>query len=231
MTKKIFFTAFLLTLSLNGLCQQMPDPVKLLPSYPLPGSAHFQNDSLCYEEGKRLRDTPRGKVAVEDVNASVPYILSRFGKAIGMDIDAEKLPVTTGFINRTMTWTRESIQEAKKIYNRQRPYQYFEEGTPVPHKERKDDFTSYPSGHTIRFWIATLVMTAIAPEYQDEILRTGYEMGQSRVIVGFHYQSDVDAARLLAGACFARFAAEDSWISSLREASEEFHKVCVPQTE
>jgi len=247
MFKKTLFTAVLLTIfCINSIGQTsnhvekaeyymetglMPDPLRFLPDYPKVGSIPFLNDSLRYEEGKQLRETPRGKVAVEDVSRSVPHVLDRFGKSIGIDLDADKMPKTAALIYQTMATARLSISNAKNVYSRQRPYQHFNEGTPVPERESKDDFTSYPSGHTIRFWIAALTMTAIAPEYQNEFLRTGYDMGQSRVIVGFHYQSDVDNARLVAGACFARLCAEDSWIAALREASEEFHEICPEKTE
>ena len=205
--------------------ESMPDAVNLLPWYPEPGSAAFLADSVCYEEGKALRDTPRGKAAVEDASTSVKHVMRRFGESVGLEFNADDFPVTADFIYRTMATARLSITNAKKTYNRQRPYQHFHEGTPVPSSERPDDFTSYPSGHTIRFWIAALTMSAIAPQYQNEFLKAGYEMGQSRVIIGFHYQSDVDAARLVASACFARMCADENWRASLAEASEEFNAI------
>ena len=52
---------------------------------------------------------------------------------------------------------------------------------------------SYPSGHTAIGWATALVLAEINPDRQNEILKRGFEMGQSRVICGYHFQSDVDA--------------------------------------
>jgi acid phosphatase (class A) len=49
-------------------------------------------------------------------------------------------------------------------------------------------------------------------------------MGQSRVICGYHFQSDVDAARLVAGAVVARLHANDAFTLQLKKAKEEFAK-------
>ena len=69
--------------------------------------------------------------------------------------------------------------------------------------------------------MAALTLTAVLPEYANEIMRIGYDIGQSRVIVGFHYQSDVDAARLAASATFARLCAEKSFFEAIEKARKE----------
>ena len=47
-------------------------------------------------------------------------------------------------------------------------------------------------------------------------------MGQSRVICGYHWQSDVDAARVVASAVVARLHANDEFMAQLKLAKEEF---------
>jgi acid phosphatase (class A) len=49
-------------------------------------------------------------------------------------------------------------------------------------------------------------------------------MGQSRVICGYHFQSDVDAARLVAAAVVARLHANEEFTLQLKKAKEEFAK-------
>ena len=49
-------------------------------------------------------------------------------------------------------------------------------------------------------------------------------MGQSRVIAGFHYQSDVDAARLAASAAFARLCAEPQFLEMVQKAKQEIRQ-------
>ena len=47
-------------------------------------------------------------------------------------------------------------------------------------------------------------------------------MGQSRVICGYHFQSDVDAGRLVASAVVARLHANDAFMIQLGKAKKEF---------
>ena len=50
-------------------------------------------------------------------------------------------------------------------------------------------------------------------------------MGQSRVICGYHFQSDVDAARIVASAVVARLHANENFIKQLGKAKQEFAKL------
>ena len=49
--------------------------------------------------------------------------------------------------------------------------------------------------------------------------------GQSRVICGYHWQSDVDAARLISAAVVARLHAEPAFQEQLAKAKKEFAKL------
>lgn len=103
---------------------------------------------------------------------------------------------------------------------------FYREGTLIPEYEEDSRQTgSYPSGHTIRGWGMALVLAQLNPARQDEILVAGYEWGQSRVIAGYHWQSDIDASRLLASACFARLQACDKYLEDVKEAREELEKL------
>jgi acid phosphatase (class A) len=202
----------------------LPDVITFLPEAPKPSDPIFYNDSCVYEEGKRLRDTKRGQLAVADTSITIRYIMQRFGRAMKCDLTPEKYPILSSFLYRTYATARLSITKAKDYYHRQRPYQYFNEHTPVPSHEDANDWTSYPSGHTIRFWTSALLLASIAPEHQNEIFKTGYELGQSRAIVGYHYQSDLDAARLVAGTVFARLMASPQWRKEYKKAAKEYKK-------
>jgi len=204
---------------------ELPNVITFLPDVPKTSDPIFFNDSCVYEEGKRLRDTARGQLAVADTSITLRYIMQRFGRAMECDLTPENYPFLSKFLLRTYATARLSITKAKDFYHRQRPYQYFNEHTPVPNHEDANDWTSYPSGHTIRYWTSALLLASIAPEHQNEIFKTGYEMGQSRAIVGYHYQSDIDAARLVASTAFARLMASPQWRKEYRKAVKEYKKV------
>jgi acid phosphatase (class A) len=84
---------------------------------------------------------------------------------------------------------------------------------------------SYPAGHTTLGWVTALLLVEICPGKENEILRIGYEYGQSRVIAGYHWQSDVTAGRLVASSCFARLHTSKAFIKQMKKAQKEFNKV------
>lgn len=55
-----------------------------------------------------------------------------------------------------------------------------------------------------------------------------YYWGQSRVIAGFHWQSDVDASRMLAAAAYARLHACPEFLNDMAAAKEEFRRIAKP---
>ena len=50
-------------------------------------------------------------------------------------------------------------------------------------------------------------------------------MGESRVICGYHFQSDVDAARIVASAVVARLHANKAFMKQLNKAKAEFARL------
>ena len=67
-----------------------------------------------------------------------------------------------------------------------------------------------------------LLLCEINPDAQDDLLALGYQWGQSRVIAGYHWQSDVDAARLLASAGYARLHTNKDFLADMAAACDEF---------
>ena len=119
-----------------------------------------------------------------------------------------------------------ATRSAKKHYNRIRPFKYY--GVPTCNSKQEGELStngSYPSGHTTIGWAEALVLAEINPDRQNEILKRGFEMGQSRVICGYHWQSDVDAARIVASAVVARLHANDEFQRYLAAAKKEFAKL------
>jgi lysophospholipase L1-like esterase len=105
---------------------------------------------------------------------------------------------------------------------RLRPYVFYREGTLIPKSEEGSRRSgSYPSGHTVRGWGMALVLAELNPERQDTLFKAGYEWGQSRVIAGYHWQSDVDASKLLASATYARMQANAAYNEDIAAAREE----------
>ena len=143
---------------------EMPQAEKFLPDPPSQTDPLFFNDMVQYQKGKQLRDTPRGAQAVEDASTKVAHYLKRFGEVMGREMTPEEYPCLASYVLSVYTAARQSISSTKTYYSRMRPYQFFREPSSTPEKEEVNDFTSYPSGHTVTaFLAAELVRLEFGP--------------------------------------------------------------------
>lgn len=202
---------------------QVANSELLLPPPPADTSKYFAYDIDCYYKGKALRDTPRGDQAAQDAKVDAIGVANAFSEAFGVDITPDGTPE----IYRLVTGMREdagdlSTRSAKNKYMRVRPFVYFNEQTCAPEDQATlSKNGSYPSGHTAIGWAAALILAELNPARQNEILKRGYEIGQSRVICGYHFQSDVDAARIVASGVVARLHADPGFQEQLAKAKQE----------
>ena len=206
---------------------QVASSLDLLPPPPQPGSILFLNDEAQYKWGKLQRNTPRGDQAAADARIDGNGVPFAFSEAFGIEISKEATPE----IHRLVINMREdagdlATRSAKEHYMRVRPFAFYGEETCNPEQQKELSTNgSYPSGHTSIGWATALVLSEINIDRQNEILKRGYEMGQSRVICGYHFQSDVDAARLVASAVVARLHANPNFMKQLDKAKQEFARL------
>lgn len=240
-TKSKFLSVLLLTtLLLSGIIvkaqnaydmyltdKEVPNAVYWLPAPPAPGSSQFMYDISQYYWGKEQRqDTLRAQKAIREAAYEIVDMVPLFSEAFGFEISEEKTPAIYKVVYRGVETIRLSATEPKATYMRTRPYVYFNEPTLVPQDEEELRTNgSYPSGHTIKAWGMALVLCEINPDAQDALYKLGYEWGQSRVIAGFHWQSDVDASRLLAAACYSRLHTNKAFLDDMKAAQKEFKKL------
>ena len=187
----------------------------------MPNDAIFAYDFSQFLWGKLQRNTPRGEQAKEDALLDIDHVLANFSPAMGVVLSRATTPtlahLLAGLLNCGATTT------AKKHYMRVRPFMMFNESSLTPDDEeylREDG--SYPSGHAAYGWAVALLIPEINPARQNELLKYGYEFGQSRVICGVHFQSDVDAGRIMGAAMIARLHADKDFCKKLEKAKKEF---------
>ncbi|MDE7411562.1 MAG: phosphatase PAP2 family protein [Paramuribaculum sp.] len=209
------------------IIDQVPNSTLLLPPPPADSTARWAYDVEQYNWGKSLRDTPRGTLAASDAELDDAGLTEAFSEAFGIDISKENTPATY----RLITGMREdagdlATRHAKNHYQRTRPYIYFDEMTCVPEAQAGlAGNGSYPSGHTSKAWATALILAELNPVNQDAILKRGFEMGQSRVICGYHFQSDVDAGRITGSAIVARLHADPAFTKQIDKAKKEIKKL------
>ena len=206
---------------------EMPDMMKFLPAPPDSTSAAFLNDVARYYWGKSMRnDVERAAQATRDAVYGLDCIITEFEEAFGLKISKEQTPEIYKVLLEGTATCDSICTKPKAAYMRRRPFMVFNEPTLTPEEEealRKNG--SYPSGHTLLGWSSALLMSEINPDRATEILARGYRYGENRLVVGAHWQSDTDAARLAASAAYARLHTSDRFLEQMRKAREEFKAI------
>ena len=207
--------------------QELPDAGIYLPAPPSFMGTAFADDFQQWIWGKSIRNTPRGKMASLDSQWRMDRIVEIFGEALGITISEKDTPAIWKFILNTGNTGYISVSTAKKRYMRTRPFALMNEHVAGEFDDEEDlrSDGSYPSGHTSMGWSMALGLAEMAPDRQDAVLRRGYQYGESRVIVGAHWQSDVEAARLASSAAYACMHNSAEFQEELADAKAEYRKI------
>ena len=205
----------------------LPNALNFYPAPPETTSVQFMYDISQYMWGKSMRaDSARAALAIAQAETNLSEMVRMFSEPFGMEISAQKTPAIMNVIERGIATLRQVGRVPKKHYMRRRPFDRFNEPTLVPKDEevlRKNG--SYPSGHTILAWSMAMLLVEINPAAQDALLKYAYEWGQSRVIAGFHWQSDVDASKVLVSGAFASLHNDETFLADMKKARAEFKKL------
>ncbi|EHB0476664.1 phosphatase PAP2 family protein [Escherichia coli] len=194
----------------------------LLPPPPEYNSTQFLTDESGFLYGRSLINTDRWKLAKEDADLSDDGIGSQFSSVVGVMISKENTPKLYSLFLKLRKDNDNAADFAKKHYMRVRPFVMFNTQTCEPDDEpflRKSG--SYPSGHSTNGWSMALILSEMVPEKSEQILRKGFDYGQSRVICGAHWQSDVDAGRVLGASVLSKLKSNHEFNKSFNEAKKE----------
>lgn len=197
------------------------DAASFLPPPPKAGSAIDRSDKEIIEATRRLEGSPRWEIAKIDAVVGYPDAPRAFECALGTRFDPEKAPVLTRLLARVLPDV-ETVQHGVKRGEafRARPYVAGNLKTCVA-GDGLAKSSSYPSGHAAIGWAWALILAEIAPGRTDALLRRGLAYGESRVVCGFHYPSDVDAGRQVGSALVARLQSEPAYAAELAQARVE----------
>lgn len=189
-------------------------------------SYRYITDLTRHWDAKKLRDTQRGQQAKDEAEYSLPMMYQVFGQAMEIAISPEATPAICELIGLVFERSSQTADRLKPLRFRKRPFVQLGEPSSVPGDEAKErGKSSFPSGHTNLGWTMALTMAEVAPEHQDEILRRGYQYGYNRLIVGYHWFTDIEATRQLSSALVARLHADQSFRQLVENARAEYMKV------
>ena len=205
---------------------QMPNLIKCLPAPPDTMGADFTHDIMRYMWGKKQRlDPKRAAIAERDAVFTYEALFAEFNVPFGLVISKEGTPQIWKLLDTSLRTTDQMRVAPKAYYMRKRPYVRFQEHllTTWEEEELRNE-GSYPSGHTVRSWCTALLLSEINPAAADTIFARAWMYGESRVIVGAHWQSDVDASRLAASIGYARLQGSPAFRKQMARAQAEFRK-------
>ncbi|MFK8258693.1 phosphatase PAP2 family protein [Erwinia sp. AnSW2-5] len=196
-----------------------------LPPPPKDDSPAFTLDKAAYLAGYAMKGSPRWQQATQDARLDTASMAKTFSPALGVTLSETQTPATWKMINDLkLPGSDYAPGGAKKYYMRTRPFVVFNHHTCLPEDEaelRKDG--SYPSGHTSYGTLLGLVLAEAKPDRAQELAKRAYEFGQSRVICGAHWQSDVDAGRYVGAAEFAHLHTIPAFMTALKQVKQELN--------
>lgn len=205
----------------------LPDLIKCLPAPPDTVGEGFAYDVLRYMWGKTMRsDSARAEMARRDAVWSYEALIGEFDDAFGLHISKDGTPEIWKLLETSLTTTDQMRVAPKAYYHRKRPFERF--GEHLLTIEEEDELRgegSYPSGHTMRGWVTALILSELNPAAADAIFARGWAYGESRVIVGAHWQSDVDASRVAASIGYSALHTSREFRDQMARARMEFERL------
>ena len=189
-------------------------------------SYRYISDVTRYWAAKPVRYTPRGDQAAHEAEYSVEMMYEVFGQAMNQALSHQETPAICNLIDLVLDKASETADRLKPLRFRKRPFVQLNEPSFVAGDEEKErGKSSFPSGHTNLGWTTALILAEVAPDYQDEILRRGYQYGYNRLIVGYHWATDIEATRIMSSGLVARLHADPAVQQLIALACDEYKKL------
>lgn len=141
-------------------------------------------------------------------------------EVLGEHCSPEKYPATLKLLAGVTKDVRIMEFTVKYHLLRPRPYQLSEDLKPMAVMSTP----SFASGHTLWAYIQAYVWSELVPDKRKEFLDLAYEVGESREIMGIHYPSDEEAARVLAHRMLTKMFDNPRFREDLANAKREWKK-------
>lgn len=197
------------------------DGAAIIGPPPAPDSPRGKADRAAFNASRKLAGTPVWTQAIADADLSGKEGMKSFSCAAGVTLSAEATPTLVRLLLRMTDDAATIYRPAKAAFQRPRPPVGNTKAICVPREPWIATDGSYPSGHGLIGWSWALVISEVAPERASQVLARGRAFGDSRVICGVHFQSDVEAGRYLGSALVSRLHNDAAFQADLATAKAE----------
>ena len=200
---------------------QAPDTIAILPPPPARHSAAEAADRAAFNATRAHEGTPRWELATNDVAEGTAALLDDFACVLGQRLDPDRMPALMTLLDRARLDVARATRGPKRHYRRLRPFIGNEASICVARDAELADSFSYPSGHSSLGWAYAMILASFMPDKATSFLVRGRLYGESRVVCGVHWMSDVDAARVNASAVVAALYGDDAFRADFERARAE----------
>lgn len=201
------------------LAKEAVDTYRILPPAPVPGTTRWEADRTVFLATRKLKDTPRWALAVNDVDQRA--ILKDLACAVGVELTSQNAPRTAAMVARMGPDVSWATNHPKDIYKNPRPYLVDEGPICIEKSKALAESPNYPSGHVTWGWSVGLVMAELVPDRATEVLMRARAFGESRLVCGVHSLSAVEAGRTNASAVVAALHGNAAFRGDLEAARKE----------
>jgi acid phosphatase (class A) len=202
----------------------VPDHAQFLPPPPAVDSPEGVADVAVFRATRALEGSARWDLAASDDRIGQRKMLTDFGCAMDVDLNTET-PALSRLIARANSDLIVMIGAAKDHYQRPRPFVTQEGPVCIEPEPGLVTNGSYPSGHAGAAWLYALLLAEIDPDHAAAIVARGRAIGESRVVCGVHYPSDIEGGRLTTTALVAALHGKPEFETDMLAARAELTKL------
>lgn len=158
----------------------------------LPPAMNSPEQRQEFEEVLQLtlnRTPEREKAAIADQYQT----LNRFLEGMGIDAHLNEHREVRLLLREAQIELGITLLSVRRLTNRTRPFAVWNRVRVKPCPGGRPDGTSFPSGHAATAALYAALLSEAAPEMKDKFEERVASYGESRLICGFHYRSDLAA--------------------------------------
>jgi acid phosphatase (class A) len=206
---------------LSGYLSPDQVPKSVLGPPPAEGSPQDVSDRQTFLATRSLLETGRWALAQEDADVDPRGASRLFDCALGARLEQKQPSAMTRLMTRMLLDVVAAANAEKAAFHRARPLVGNDQPICVARDKELLGSSSYPSAHAALGQAWSLALAQAEPDRADQILARGQAIGDSRVVCGVHYPSDVAAGRLVGAAVFAAQRQSPEFLADLAAAKAE----------